>query len=83
MWRAQAYCGNLREHSRQPRSSSAHKPPLVQGNYLEGVWLKKGGTHVGISSISREKTANAYPAIQGTSEVTTVCLLVFSIITLF
>lgn len=66
-----------------PCSSSAHKPPLVLGNYLEGVWLRKGGTHVGISSISREKTASAYPAIQETSEVTTVCLLVFSIITLF
>lgn len=48
-----------------PRASSAHKPPLVLlGNYLEGAWLKKGGTRLGISNISQEKTTNAYPVIK-------------------
>lgn len=47
-----------------PCSPSSHKPPLVLGNYLESAWLRKGGTHLGMSNISQEKIADAYPAIK-------------------
>lgn len=47
-----------------PCCSPSHKPPLVLGNYLEGAWLSKDGTHLGISNISQEEIANAYTAIK-------------------
>ena len=64
--KGRAYWGNLREQSGQLTLHFCHPPPIL-GNYLEGMWLKKGRRHLGISSISQQARAKR------ASDITTIC----------